>query len=58
VQVDLISKAPLHAMLVGGASVFQAEWHGEAICAERGDERSRELVGILHCDLVIARVGI
>jgi hypothetical protein len=50
-RVDLIGKTLLHAMLVGGAGVFQAERHGEvAIRAEWGNERGHELV--------IARIGI
>jgi hypothetical protein len=58
-RIDLIGKTPLHIVLVGGASIFLAEWHGKvAICAERGDERGHELVGLFHHNLVIARLGI
>jgi hypothetical protein len=54
-----ISKTLLHATMVGSAGIFQAERHGEvAIRAERGDERGRELVGLFHRNLVIARVDI
>jgi hypothetical protein len=49
----------LHATLVGGASIFQAERHGDlAVRAEWGDERGCELIELFHHDLVIARVGI
>jgi hypothetical protein len=54
-RVDLISKTLLHATLVGGTSVFQTEQHCDvAVYAEQGDEGGRELVGLLHCDLVVA----
>jgi hypothetical protein len=57
--VDVISKTLLHAMLVGGTSIFRTERHCDvAVCAGRGDEGGHELVRLLHCDLVVGRVGI
>ena len=52
-RVDLVGEALLHAPLVGGASVLQAEWHGYiAVQTIRGG--GCELIGLFHRDLVIA----
>ena len=38
-RVDLFGEALLHAPLVGGVSILQAEWHGYvAVRTIRGDE--------------------
>ena len=58
-RVDLVDEALLHAPLVGGASVLQAERHCYiAVRTIQGDERGCELIGLFHRDLVVARVGI
>ena len=52
----MVGEALLHAPLVGGANVLQAEGHGHvAVRTIRGDERGCELIGPFHRDLVIAR---
>jgi hypothetical protein len=57
--LDEVAKTFDHAALVGCAGILQAERHRNiTIQAERGDEGSRELVGLLHHDLVIPRVGV
>ena len=54
-RVDLVSEALLHAPLVGGASVLQAERHGHgAVQTIWGDEQGCELIRFFHHDLVIA----
>ena len=54
-RVDLVGEALLHAPLVGGASVLQAEWHGYiAVRTVWGDEQGCELIRLFHRDLVIA----
>jgi hypothetical protein len=56
---DVITEHVVHASLVCGTSIPQTEGHGSvAIHAIRGDERSSELVGLFHLDLVIAEVGV
>ena len=48
-RVDLVGEALLHAPLVGGASVLQAERHGYiAVRTIQGNERGCELVGLFH----------
>jgi hypothetical protein len=55
----VISDNVLHAMLVRRTSVSKAERHRDvAEHPEWRDERSRELVGLLHLYLMIPRVGI
>jgi hypothetical protein len=52
-------KNMLHALLVRSPCVSETKGHcNVAIHAERGDERSRELVGLLHFDLVVAGIRI
>ena len=54
-RVNLVGEALLHAPLVGGTSVLQAERHGYIIVQTIwSDERSRQLVGLFNHDLVIA----
>ena len=54
-QVDLVGEALLHAPLVGGTSVLEAERHGYiAVRTIWGDEQSGKLVGLFHRNLVIA----
>jgi hypothetical protein len=56
---NVLAEHMVHAPLVRRARIPQAEWHGDiAVHAEGRDERSRELVGLLHPDLVIPGVGI
>jgi hypothetical protein len=56
---NVFSEHMVHAPLVRRARIPQAERHGDtAVHAEGCDERSRELVGLLHPDLVIPGVGI
>jgi hypothetical protein len=44
----------VHAPLVCCTRIPQTKWHGNiAVHAKRCDERSRELVGLFHPDLVI-----
>jgi hypothetical protein len=44
----------VHSPLVRRDRIPQTERHGDiAVHAERRDERSRELVGLFHPDLVI-----
>ena len=44
-----------HTSLICSPRVLEAKRHGYvAIHSERGDERSRELVGLFHLDLVVA----
>jgi hypothetical protein len=56
---DVIAIHVVHASLVCGTNVPQSEGHGSiAIHAILGDQRSRELVGLFHPDLVVEGVGI
>jgi hypothetical protein len=56
---DVISKNVLHAALIRYTRVSEAERHRDVIeHPERRDERSRELVGLLHLYLVIPGVDI
>jgi hypothetical protein len=56
---DVISENVLHAALVCRTRVSEAERHRDiAELPERRDERSRELVGLLHLYLMIPGVGI
>ena len=51
---NVLAEHMVHAPLVRRARIPQAERHGDiAVHAEGRDERSRELVGLLHPDLVI-----
>jgi hypothetical protein len=56
---DVISENVLHATLIRYTRVSEAERHRDITeHPERRDERSRELVGLLHLYLMIPRVGI
>jgi hypothetical protein len=56
-MLDLVGKAVEHAPLFRSSSVLQAERHRDvAECVEGGNEGSGVLVGLLHGNLVIARV--
>jgi hypothetical protein len=56
---DVVSEDVLHTSLVCYAHVSEAEWHRYvAVHPERHDERSRELVGLLHFYLVVPGIGI
>jgi hypothetical protein len=45
--------------LVCRTCIPQTKWHSSiTIHAKRCDERSRELVGLFHLDLVITRIGV
>jgi hypothetical protein len=56
-MLDLVGKEVEHAPLVRSSSVLQAERHRDvAECAEGGKEGGGMLVGLLHGNLVIARV--
>jgi hypothetical protein len=49
----------LHTSLVRSARVPNTKWHPYvAKHAEWHDERGRELIGLLHLYLVVARIGI
>jgi hypothetical protein len=51
---DVFAEHMVHAPLVRRARIPQTERHGDiAVHAERRDERSHELVGLFHPDLVI-----
>jgi hypothetical protein len=55
----VISENMLHAALIGRTRVLEAERHRDVTeHPERHDERSRELIGLLHLYLVISGVGI
>jgi len=48
-----------HTLLVCSPYVLKAERHGYITKhSERSDERSRELVGLFHLDLVVPRISI
>jgi hypothetical protein len=54
-----ITKTFKHTLLVGCSCVLQTEHHANiTVRSERHDERSRELVGLFHRDLMVARVCI
>jgi hypothetical protein len=56
---DVVSENVLHTSLIGSARVLEAEWHRYvAKYAERCDEGSRELIGLLHLYLVVPEIGI
>jgi hypothetical protein len=56
---NVFPKNVLHAPLIRSPCVPETEGHSNiAIHAEWGDERSRELVGLLHFDLVVAGIRI
>jgi hypothetical protein len=39
--------------------IFETEWHANVtVRSERCDERGHELVGLLHCDLMVAGIRI
>jgi hypothetical protein len=51
---NVFAEHMVHAPLVRRTRIPQAERHGDIVVhAEGRDERSRELVGLLHPDLVI-----
>jgi hypothetical protein len=53
-SADVLSEHVVHAPLVCCTCIPQAKWHSSiALHAKRCDERSRELVGLFHLDLVI-----
>ena len=55
----MISKHMEHKSLVCGPGVSKAKRHRDvAVHAERGNKRSRELVGFFHFDLMITGVCI
>ena len=56
---DVLAKHMGHASLVCGPYVSETEWHGYIVVhAEWGDERSRELVGLFHLDLMVTKIRI
>ena len=56
---DVLAEDLGHASLVCGPCVSETEWHGQvAVHAEWGDERSRELVGLFHLDLMVTGIRI
>jgi hypothetical protein len=56
---NVFPKNVLHASLVRSPCVPETEGHSDkAIHTEWGDERSRELVRLLHFDLVVAVIRI
>jgi hypothetical protein len=57
-RADVVSEHVVHATLIRGANVTQPVHGCVAVHALRGDERSHELVGHFHLDLVVARVRI
>jgi hypothetical protein len=53
-SADVFSEHMVHAPLVGCTCIPQAKWHSNITIHAKGcDERSRELVGFFHLDLVI-----
>jgi hypothetical protein len=53
-SADVLSEHVVHAPLVGRTCIPQAKWHSSVTIHAKGcDERSRELVGFFHLDLVI-----
>jgi hypothetical protein len=58
-SANVFSEHVVHAPLVCRTRIPQTEWHSNvAVHAKGCDERSRELVGLFHPDLVIPWVGI
>jgi hypothetical protein len=56
---DEVPKNGEHTVLVCGPRVFEAKRHGYiVVSSERSDERSRELVGLFHHDLMVTGVSI
>ena len=56
---DVLAKDLGHAPLVCGPCVSKAERHSHiAVHAEWCDERSRELVGLFHLDLMVTGIRI
>jgi hypothetical protein len=56
---DVIPENVLHTSLVCSARISETERHCYvAIHPERRDERSRELVGLLHFYLVVPGIGV
>ena len=56
---DMVFKHMEHTLLVCGSSVPKAKGHRDvAVHAERGNKRSRELVGLFYFDLMITGVCI
>jgi hypothetical protein len=53
-SANVLSEHVVHAHLVCRTCIPQAKWHSSiTIHAKRCDERSHELVGLFHLDLVI-----
>jgi hypothetical protein len=53
-STNVLSEHVVHAPLVCRTRIPQTEWHSNvAVQAKGRDERSRELVGLFHPDLVI-----
>jgi hypothetical protein len=53
-SADVLSEHVVHAPLICCTCIPQAKWHSSiTVHAKRCDERSRELVGLFHPDLVI-----
>jgi hypothetical protein len=53
-STDVLSEHVVHAPLVCRACIPQTKWHSDvAVHAKGCDERSHELVGLFHPDLVI-----
>jgi hypothetical protein len=53
-STNVLSEHVVHAPSVCRTRIPQTEWHSNvAVHAKRCDERSRELVGLFHPDLVI-----
>ena len=56
---DVLAEYLGHAPLVRGPCVSETKWHSSiAVHAEWGDERSRELVGLFHLDLMVTGIRI
>ena len=59
VPPDMVPEYVEHTPLVCSSGVSEAKGHRNvAVHAERRDERSRELVGLFHLDLVVTGVSI
>jgi hypothetical protein len=59
VSPDVIPEDMLHTSLVSSACILEVKRHRHvAIHPKRRDERSRELVGLLHFYLVVPGIGI
>jgi hypothetical protein len=57
VVADLLLETSLHALLEGG--ILEAEWHGSvAKSAEGGDEGHGQLIGGVHCDLMVPKMRV